>query len=390
MNFRSKAARCCSRARDAFRPRVDVAGGRAGTGPCSRRGRASAGRRRARRGRARAGTTPSGPDLDEGQVAQPSEHLVGVVEREGVPQERLGGHPGQGARLQGAAPLADRDGVHEPPHERADQVGGQRVDGRHAAAARRRRRAGTAPAGGRGSPRPGGRARPARPRTRAGRRGSPPGPRFRSATTRSRSRHAGSARQAAPGGSRPAMSVSALAGRRGQQPGAHPVVQAAQPLVGVEQQDEPARAGAATASSPRGAPSAGAEPIQDGARRRRQVAAVEPDDDSRRRPARPPRRSRRGGCSCRSRPAPSATTPRTAARPRRAPPAPARARRPDRRSGAGAAPRAARRGCQPDAHVRTCGHQYCTNLAQAASRRRQTTARADSERGWVSVQRSIW
>ena len=59
---------------------------------------------------------------------------MGVVQRERVPQERLGGHPGQGAHLQGAAPPPVRDGVHEPPHEGADQVGRQRVHGRLAAA----------------------------------------------------------------------------------------------------------------------------------------------------------------------------------------------------------------------------------------------------------------
>ena len=71
--------------------------------------------------------------LDEGQVAQPREQLLGILERERVPQERLSGHPGQRAHLQGAAPSAGRDDVDEPSHERADEIG-CRVQGRLPAA----------------------------------------------------------------------------------------------------------------------------------------------------------------------------------------------------------------------------------------------------------------
>ena len=66
--------------------------------------------------------------LDEGEIAQPSEHVVSVFEPEGVADERLGGHARERARLQRAAALADRDHVDEPPQERGDEVGGQRVD----------------------------------------------------------------------------------------------------------------------------------------------------------------------------------------------------------------------------------------------------------------------
>ena len=71
--------------------------------------------------------------LDEGQVAQPGEQLVRILELERVPQERLGGHPGQRAHLEGAALPADGDDVDEPPHERADEIR-RRVQGRLPAA----------------------------------------------------------------------------------------------------------------------------------------------------------------------------------------------------------------------------------------------------------------
>jgi hypothetical protein len=68
--------------------------------------------------------------LHEGQVAQPREQLVGILERERVPQERLVGHSGQRAHLQAAALQARGDDVDEPPDKRGDEVGCQRAEGR--------------------------------------------------------------------------------------------------------------------------------------------------------------------------------------------------------------------------------------------------------------------
>ena len=66
--------------------------------------------------------------LDEGQIAQPREHVMRVLERESVPDQRLGGHPRERARLQGAAALTDRNHIDEPSQQRGDEVGRQRVD----------------------------------------------------------------------------------------------------------------------------------------------------------------------------------------------------------------------------------------------------------------------
>jgi hypothetical protein len=68
--------------------------------------------------------------LDEGQLAQPRERLVGVLGRESLPQQSLGGDSGQRVQLQSAAPRADGDDVDESPHECGDEVGRQRVQGR--------------------------------------------------------------------------------------------------------------------------------------------------------------------------------------------------------------------------------------------------------------------
>lgn len=69
-----------------------------------------------------------GARLDEGQIAQPREHVVSVLEAEAVAEQRLGRDPRQGARLEGAAALTDRHDVDEPAQERGDEVGSERLD----------------------------------------------------------------------------------------------------------------------------------------------------------------------------------------------------------------------------------------------------------------------
>ena len=66
--------------------------------------------------------------LDEGQIAQPREHVVRVVEGDGVPDQRFGGHARESACLEGTTALIGRDQIDEPSQQRGDEVGRQRVD----------------------------------------------------------------------------------------------------------------------------------------------------------------------------------------------------------------------------------------------------------------------
>ena len=75
-----------------------------------------------------------GPRLHEGQPAQPGEQLVRVVEPEDLPQQRLGGHPGDRAHLQGAAMRLTGDDLDELSQQGSHQIRGQRVGCRLAAA----------------------------------------------------------------------------------------------------------------------------------------------------------------------------------------------------------------------------------------------------------------
>ena len=77
---------------------------------------------------------PLRPRLHEGQLPQPGEQLVRVLQPERLPQQRLGGHPGQGAHLQCAAMPPTWDDLDEPSQQGPDQVRGQRIGGRLAAA----------------------------------------------------------------------------------------------------------------------------------------------------------------------------------------------------------------------------------------------------------------
>ena len=66
--------------------------------------------------------------IDEGKVAQPCEHVMGIVEGDGVPDQRFGGHARKSARLEGATALIGRDQIDESSQQRGDEVGRQRVD----------------------------------------------------------------------------------------------------------------------------------------------------------------------------------------------------------------------------------------------------------------------
>ena len=50
-----------------------------------------------------------------------------ILHPEDFPQQRLGGHPSDGAHLQGTAVEVAGDDLHEPSQERADQIGSQRI-----------------------------------------------------------------------------------------------------------------------------------------------------------------------------------------------------------------------------------------------------------------------
>ena len=152
--------------------------------------------------------------LDEGEVAEPVEQLahIGSVERR--PQQGFGGDPGQGAGLQRLPLLEVGHRAEEPLNQGRHQVG--RVDGQVDAAVpddlvgQQRQAERMAVAGLQQTPVHGlGHAAAAKvlPTFLRGQ--------VAQAMTRSSSRHAGSARQPAPGGCRPASTVTTLAGRSG-------------------------------------------------------------------------------------------------------------------------------------------------------------------------------
>ena len=137
-----------------------------------------------------------------------------VLELEHLPQQRLGGHPGDRAHLQGTAMQTAGDDLDEPPQQGAHQVRRQRIGDRLAAA----------------NEHIGQQRQPQRmamgqldqlivtdrvDATGVQVRAAVLGLRLRSDTTRNSSRQAGSARQAEPGADRPATTVRAVAGRRG-------------------------------------------------------------------------------------------------------------------------------------------------------------------------------
>ena len=156
-----------------------------------------------------------GPRLHERQPTQPRERVVRIL------------HP---EHLAAAAPRWSRGRWRTPPgrggggrwgRPRRTVAAGCRPDPGSADRRQLRRRerphrpTATVPAGGRAPARPADRDGPV-PRHSACRyRRLSSGLRLRSETTRNSSRHAGSARQAGPGGSRPANTVTALAGSRG-------------------------------------------------------------------------------------------------------------------------------------------------------------------------------
>ena len=74
------------------------------------------------------------PRLHERQPPQPGEQLVRVLQPEHLPQQRLGGHPGERAHLQGAAMQPAGDDLDEPPQQGSHQIRGQRIGRRVAAA----------------------------------------------------------------------------------------------------------------------------------------------------------------------------------------------------------------------------------------------------------------
>jgi hypothetical protein len=213
--------------------------------------------------------------LHEGQLPQPGERLMPVLQPEHLPHQRLGGHPGQRAHLQGTAVRPAGDDLDEPPQQDPHQVRGQRIGGRLAAAddhvgqQRQPQRvamgqldqlvvAGGVHATGSQVLAALLRAEVAQrhhPQQLPPGRVGPPG--------RLRRRPPGDHRQG--GGRQPR-----------QQPGAHPVVQQAQPLVGVEQEHHPGRAGRPQDGAlPLGHLEHPAQRLQHGRRRRDEVAPVD-------------------------------------------------------------------------------------------------------------------
>jgi hypothetical protein len=59
---------------------------------------------------------------------------VGILQPEHLSQQRLGGHPGRRAHLQRAAMQPAGDDLDESSQQGADQIRGQRIGGRLAAA----------------------------------------------------------------------------------------------------------------------------------------------------------------------------------------------------------------------------------------------------------------
>ena len=234
-----------------------------------------------------------------------------VLERDGVPDQRLGGHPRERARLQGAAALTDRNHIDEPPQQRGDEVGRQRVDLGSPAAQQPHRRAGTAPAGGRGWPGREVHARPGRRHTRSSSCGSHPDRgcvATRLAEDRATRGRRARTEPAARGPRRP--SECPRAGRaaawcgssRPERPAAR---RRRSPARAVPRSERPAGPPAAHRArrGPRRSPRLGRASARDRRAARR----------SRRFP-RHARRPSRGGCSSRSRPDLRTTAPRTAAR----------------------------------------------------------------------------
>jgi hypothetical protein len=74
------------------------------------------------------------PRLDKGQLPQPGEQLVSILQPEHLPQQRLGGHPGQRAQLQGTAMQPTGGDLDELSQQGPHQIRGQRIGGRLAAA----------------------------------------------------------------------------------------------------------------------------------------------------------------------------------------------------------------------------------------------------------------
>jgi hypothetical protein len=218
---------------------------------------------------------PLRPRLHEGQLPQPGEQLVGILQPERLPQQRLGGHPGERAHLQGTAMRPTGDDLVELSQQGADQVWGQRIGGRLAAAddhigqQRQPQRVAMGDldqllvAGGVHAT--GVQVLAAVLRTQIAQRHHPQQlpPGRVGAPGRTRRSPPGDHRQ---GGDRQAR----------QQPGAYPVIQRRQPLIGIEQHHQPAAVGR---------PGDGALPLRHlehspqrlkhGRRRREEVAPVQ-------------------------------------------------------------------------------------------------------------------
>ena len=319
-----------------------------GTPAGSRRGRASAGRPPGRRGPDRAGTRPSGPDSTNDSPRSHANSSCASSSLEHLPQQRLGGHPGERAHLQGAAMRPAGDDLDEPSQQGPHQIRGQRIGGRLAAA----------------NDHIGQQRQPQRVAMRqldqlvvAGRVDAT-GVQVLAAVLRAEvaQRHHPQqlppGRIGAPGRTRrcPPGDHRQGGGRQArQQPGAHPVIQRRQPLIGVEQDHHPAVVGRpGDGAIPvghlehlRAAPPA--RPAGTGRGRGRQV---EPRWRRRRRPA---QQTRPAGSSCRcpaarGREAARTAVPATPARPETAP-SPMRGRR----IGAAGETPAGRRACRQTA-----------------------------------------
>ena len=229
---------------------VDVAADRHGTPAGSRRGRASADRPPGRRGPDRAGTHPSGPDSTNDSPRSQVNGSCASSHLEHLPQQRLGGHPGDRAHLEGAAVEPAGDDLDEPSQQRAHQIRASAGRPPPRRRERPRRPTATAPAGGRAPARPAGRGGRGRRHRRDRYCRLSSGLRLRSDTTRNSSRQAGSARQAGPRCC-PSGDHREGGGRQTrQQSSAHPVIQRRQPLIGVEQNHHPATVGRLSAMAP--------------------------------------------------------------------------------------------------------------------------------------------
>ena len=218
------------------------------------------------------------PRLHERQTAQPREQLVRVLQPEHLPQQHLGGHPGDRAHLQGAAMQPAGDDVHEPSQQRAHQIWGQRVGRRLAAA----------------NDHIGEQRQPQRVAMGqldqlivAGRIDAT-GLEVLAAVLRAQiaQRHHPQqltpGRVGAPGRTRccPSGDDREGGGRQArQQPSAHPVIERREPLIGVEQDHQPAAVGrpADGTLARSGTSSTAAERLEHGRGRREEVAPVQTD-----------------------------------------------------------------------------------------------------------------